>query len=109
MTIFIHRAKIRIKPNSFIELSRKMQNEIMPVLRLEKGYCSSNVSMDRQCAASIEDTYWETQEAAKHYQQTGFLKLLKTLSEITVGEPVTSIFESSETTFSQSKAAAKTL
>ena len=91
--MYTHRARIKLKPDSFIEFSRKIQSEILPVLRRQKGFCKSNVSTDRQCTSSTEDTYWRTKEDAENYEKTGFLTILKMLSGIAVGEPVTSIFE----------------
>lgn len=91
--MYIHRARIKINSNSFIELSRKIQSEILPVLRLQKGFCKSNVSTDRQRTSSTGDTYWKTKEDAENYQKTSFLMTLKMLSGIAVGEPIISIFE----------------
>jgi hypothetical protein len=91
--MFTHRAKIQLKPNSFIELSRKIQHEIMPALRLQKSFCSGVTSIDTQWLTAIEDTRWETREDAENYQRTGYLETLKMLSEVIEAEPTTSIFE----------------
>jgi hypothetical protein len=94
--MFTHRAKIQLEPNSFIELSRKIQDEIMPALRLQKGFCSGVTSIDTQWLTATEDTFWETKEDAEAYHLTGFPEIRKMVLEISAGEPATSIFEGSK-------------
>lgn len=91
--MFTHRAKIQLKPNSFIELSQKIHNQIMPALRLQKGFCSGVTSIDTIWLMAIEDTSWETKEDAEIYQRAGYPETLKMLFGLTASEPATSIFE----------------
>ena len=101
--MFTHRAKIQLNPHSFTALSRKIQNEIMPALRLQKGFCSGVTSIDPQWLSATEDTSWETKEDAEAYQRTGYVDILKILSEVVAAEPTTSIFEAPDPAFNQSK------
>ena len=107
--MFTHRVKIQLIPNSFINLSRKIQDEIMPALRLEKGFYSGTTSIDTFWLIATEDSLWKTKEDAETYHQTGYRKVLKMLSGVIVGEPVTSIFESSEPALNQRKITSKIL
>ena len=91
--MFVHRAKIQLKPDSFISLSRKIEDEIMPALRLEKGFCSGVTSIDTSWSTAIEDTHWKTKEDAKAYELNGYLRIKGIISEVSVSDPVTSIFE----------------
>ena len=101
--MFTHRAKIQLKPNSFIELSQKITDRIMPALRLQKGFCYGVTAIDTIWLTATEDTRWETREDAETYQQTGYPETLKTLTGVIDAEPVTSIFEVSDDGFNQSK------
>jgi hypothetical protein len=94
--MFTHRAKIQLKPNSYIKL-QKIQSEIMPALRLQKGFCSCVTSIDAFWSRATEDTCWETQEAAETYQRTSYPETLKMLAEVMTTVPVTSIFEAPNT------------
>ncbi|HEY8559204.1 MAG TPA: hypothetical protein VIL74_02290 [Pyrinomonadaceae bacterium] len=100
--MYTHRAKIQLKPNSYIELSQQIKDKIMPALRLQKGFCDGVTSIDTFWMTAIEDTRWETREDAEAYQRTGYSETLKTLSEVIDAEPVTSIFEASGDGFNQS-------
>jgi hypothetical protein len=101
--MFTHRAKIQLKPNSFIELSQKITDDIMPALRRQGGFCYGVTSIDTIWLTAIEDTLWETREQAETYQQTGYPETLKTLSGVLDAEPVTAIFEVSDAGFKQSQ------
>lgn len=94
--MFIHRAKIQLKPNSFINLSQKIKTEIMPALRLEKGFCSGVTSIDTSWSTATEDTRWETKEDAEAYALNGYLVIKGIISEVSVSDPVTSIFEDAD-------------
>src|SRR5690349_17971084 len=94
--MFTHRAKIRIKPNSFIELSEQIQRSIMPALRLQKGFCRGVTSIDTIWLTAIEDTRWQTREDAENYERTGYPETLRFLSAVLDAEPETSIFEVSD-------------
>jgi hypothetical protein len=91
--MFTHRAKIQLKPNSFIELSQQITDKIMPTLRMQKGFCYGVTSIDTIWLTAIEDTRWETREDAETYERIGYPETLKTLSSVLNAEPVTSIFE----------------
>lgn len=94
--MFTHRAKIQLKPNSYIKLSQQIQDKIMPALRLQTGFCDGVTSIDTFWMTATEDTHWETREDAEIYQQQGYPETLKILSGVMDAVPVTSIFEFSE-------------
>jgi len=101
--MFTHRAKLQLKPNSYVELAQKIKDKIMPTLRLQTGFCDGVTSIDTFWMTATEDTRWKTKEDAETYQRTGYLETLKTLFGIIDADPVTSIFEVSDDGFSQSK------
>jgi hypothetical protein len=91
--MFTHRVNIELNPDSFTEFSRKIQTEIMPALRLQKGFCDGLTTIAPERASAIEDTRWETKEDAEEYQRTGYPEILKILSSVAKTTPTTSIFE----------------
>lgn len=91
--MFTHRAKINLKFNMHIGFSRKIDREIMPALRLLKGFCSGVTRIDTNWLTAIEDTQWATRADAEAYHAGGYLVTKKILEEVALDEPVTSIFE----------------
>jgi hypothetical protein len=84
---------MQLKADSFILLSRKIETTIMPLLRLQKGFNAGLTTIAPERSTAVEDTYWNTKEDAESYQLKGYLEVMKTLSEVVVTAPVTSIFE----------------
>ncbi|HEY8560369.1 MAG TPA: hypothetical protein VIL74_08320 [Pyrinomonadaceae bacterium] len=101
--MFTHRAKIQLKPNTFTELSQKIHDQIMPALRLQKGFCAGVTSIDTIWLTAIGDTSWETEEDAKNYQRDGYPQTLKILRGLIGSEPATSIFEVSDSKIQASR------
>jgi len=84
--MFTHRAKIQLKPNSFIELSQKIQNRIMPALRLQQGFCSGLTSIDTVWLTAIEETSRDTKKDAEIYRRDDYPETLKILYGLTESE-----------------------
>lgn len=91
--MFTHRVRIELNPNSFTELSRKIQSEIMPLLRLQKGFCDGLTTVAPERATATGDSRWETKADAEEYQRNGFPKILKILSSVAKTPPTATIFE----------------
>ena len=91
--MFTRRVEMRLKADSYILLSRKIENTIMPLLRLQKGFHHGITSVAPERSTATGDTHWDTKEDAEAYHLTGYLEVVKTLSEVVSAAPTTSIFE----------------
>jgi hypothetical protein len=92
--MFTHRIRIELIPDSFTELSRKIQNDIMPMLRLQKGFCDGLTFISPERGTATEDTRWQTKADAENYERNAYPQVLKTLSSVAKNKPTTAIFES---------------
>jgi hypothetical protein len=90
--MFTHRVRIELKPDSLTEFSRIIKSEIMPLVRRQKGFRNGSTFIAPNWTAT-EDTRWETREDAEEYQRTGYQKVLKALSGLSLHLPTASIFE----------------
>jgi hypothetical protein len=87
---------MQLKDNSFILLSRKIEDTIMPFLRAQKGFRNGVTSVAPERSSATEDTHWNTKEDADAYDRTGYLEVVKTLLEVVSAPPTTSIFEGAD-------------
>lgn len=94
--MFTHRVQMQLKDNSFILLSRKIEDTIMPFLRAQKGFRNGVTSVAPERSSATEDTHWNTKEDADAYDRTGYLEVVKTLLEVVSAPPTTSIFEGAD-------------
>ena len=94
--MFTHRVQMQLKDNTFILLSRKIEDTIMPFLRSQKGFRNGVTSVSPERSSATEDTHWNTKEDADAYDRTGYLEVMKSLLDVVSAPPVTSIFEGAD-------------
>jgi heme-degrading monooxygenase HmoA len=76
-----------LKPNMQAEFTRTFENQILPLLRKQKGFkeeitlCSSG-SVDAVCIS-----LWESKTDADHYTNNAYPEVLKTLAKVIDGTP----------------------
>jgi hypothetical protein len=91
--MFTHSTEIQPKPASFIEPSQKIQDQIMPALRLQKELFCDVTSIETIWSTASKKTYRETEEALETRQRTGYRWTLKMLSGLIGSVAVRSISE----------------
>jgi hypothetical protein len=98
---------MRLKPNSAPELTRLADNEIIPILRKQKGFRDETTFIAPERSEAIANSFWDTKEDAEAYNRTGYPEVLKTLSNVIDGTPTVKNFELANSTFHKSAAAGK--
>ena len=85
--MFTRHVTTKLKPNSAAELTRIIENEVIPLLRKQKGFCDevTLVAPDRSEAVSV--SFWNTKEDAEAYNRTGYQEVLKHLTNVVEGIP----------------------
>jgi hypothetical protein len=84
---------MKLKANSAAELTRINANEIIPILRKQKGFRDESTLISPDRLEAIANSFWDTKEDAEAYNQTGFPEVLKTLSNVIDGTPTVKTFE----------------
>jgi hypothetical protein len=98
---------MKLKPNSTSELNRIADNEIIPILRKQKGFRDETTFIAPERLEAIANSFWDTKEDAEAYNRTGYPEVLKTLSNVIEGTPTLTTFEFADSTFHKSAAAGK--
>jgi hypothetical protein len=97
--MYTRRLLMNIKPDSAPELARVTEDEIIPLLRQQKGFRDAVTSIAAGRSQAASDSYWETKEDAEEYHRTGHQESLKSLLNVVVGLPRVETFEISNSTF----------
>ena len=103
--MFGRQVTMKLKPNSAAELTRIAENEIIPILRRQKGFRDETTFIAPERSEAIASSFWDTKEDAEAYNRTGYQQVLKTLSNVIDGTPTVSTFEAANSTFHRSAAA----
>lgn len=103
--MFGRQVTMKLKVNSATELNRIADNEIIPILRKQKGFRDETTMVAPERSEAIANSFWDTREDAEAYNRTGYPEVLKTLSSVIEGTPTVKTFEFANSTFHKAAAA----
>ena len=104
--MFTRHVTMKIKANSAAELSRITENQIIPLLRKQKGFRDEVTFIAPERSEAVGNSFWDTKEDAEAYNRAGYPDVLKALSQVVEGTPIVETFEVSNSTFHKIAAAA---
>jgi hypothetical protein len=105
--MFGRQVTMKLKPNSAPELTRIADNEIIPILRKQKGFRDETTFIAPERSEVIANSFWDTKADAEAYNLTAYPDVLKTLANVIDGTPTVKNFEFANSTFHQTVTAAK--
>jgi hypothetical protein len=96
--MYARNVTMKLKPNSAVEFASLVENEIIPLLRKQKGFREeiSFVSPERNEAMAI--SFWDKQSHAESYNHVAYLDVLRILSKVVEAMPRIKTFEVSNST-----------
>jgi heme-degrading monooxygenase HmoA len=97
--MFTRHVTMKLKTNSAPEFTRIIENEIIPLLRKQKGFRDEITFVAPERSEAVANSFWDTKEDAEAYNRTGYQEVLKTLSKAVNGTPTVEIFEVANSTF----------
>ena len=103
--MFGRQVTLKLKANSATELTRIADNEIIPILRKQKGFRDETTFIAPDRSEAIANSFWDTKEDAEAYNLTAYPEVLKTLSNVIDGTPTVKTFEFANSTFHKAAAA----
>jgi heme-degrading monooxygenase HmoA len=106
-TMYARRVSVDLKPNTKAEFTQKLEKEILPLLRKQKGFQDeiSFVSASGKKAFAI--SLWDTKESADAYNNASYAEVTKLLSKMVDGAPQVKSYEVVNSTFHKIGAALK--
>ena len=104
--MFSRHVSIKLKANSAPEFKRIIENEILPLLRTQKGFRDELTFIAPEGSLAVGISLWDTKGDAEVYNRAGYPEVLKGLSKVVEGTPKVETFEVANSTFQ--KGAAKT-
>jgi hypothetical protein len=90
--MFGRQVTMKLKANAAVELTRIAKNEVIPILRRQKGFRDETIFIAGDRAEAIANSFWDTAEDAEAYSQTGYPEVLRTLANMIEGTPTVRTF-----------------
>ena len=99
--MYTRNVSMKLKVNSAKEFTQTLENEVIPVLRKQKGFKDeiTLIAPERNDAVGI--SFWDRKEDAEAYNRDQYQDVLKTLSKVLDGTPKVESFEVANSTSHQ--------
>jgi hypothetical protein len=104
--MFARRASIHLKPNSVAQFSEKVEKEVIPVIRKQKGFRDLTAFVSPGGTEAFVMTLWEGPESAEAYGRESYPRIVKLLGNVIEGTPVLDTYNVSNSTSHKVAAAA---
>ena len=104
--MFARRVYLHLKPNSVAELKQRLEKEIIPLLRKQKGFQDEITFVGQSGKEAFGISLWDNAENAEAYNRATYPEVAKILATVVEGSPQLETFEVSNSTFHKIAAAA---
>ncbi len=97
--MFSRNVSMHLKPNSVAEFTRTLDQEIIPLLRKQKGFQDEITFVAPGGLEAIGISLWDQKENAEAYSRTTYPEVLRGLAKVVEGTPQVHTYEVSNSTF----------
>ena len=97
--MFARNVSFRLKSNMFSDYTRTFENEILPLLRKQKGFKDEITLSSPGSLDAIAISLWESKANAEAYNTNTYPGVVRTLASTIDGTPKVQTFESVTSTF----------
>jgi heme-degrading monooxygenase HmoA len=104
--MFARNVSFRLKSNMLSDYTRAFENEILPLLRKQRGFRDEIALSNPNSPDAIAISLWENKADAEAYNTNTYPTVLKTVSTMIEGTPKVQTFEVVTSTLHKVSAAA---
>ena len=97
--MFARHVSFQLKSNSVTDFTRIIENEVLPLLRKQKGFQDEITFVAPGGTEAIGISLWDRKESAEAYNREAYTEVLKALARILEGSPQVKTFEVANSTF----------
>ncbi|HEX6624942.1 MAG TPA: STAS domain-containing protein [Pyrinomonadaceae bacterium] len=97
--MFTRHVIMQLKPDSAAALALIFENEVIPLLRGQKGLRHDDTFISPEISEAVMNSYWDTEGYADAYVRAAYPAVLKALAGVLEGVPQVETFVISSSTF----------
>ena len=98
--MFARRVTMHLKPNSVAEFTQCLENDILALLRKQKGFQDEITFVGQGGKEAFGISFWDTAENAEAYNRETYTEVTKILATVVVeGTPQVETYEVANSTF----------
>src|ERR1700741_2905013 len=103
--MFARRVYLHLKPNSVAELTQRLEKEIIPLLRKQKGVQDEITFVAPSGTEAFGISLWDPAESAEAYNRGAYPEVTKLLATVVDGPPQVETYNVANSTFHKIAAA----
>ena len=104
--MFARKVSMHLKPNSVAEFTQRLDKEIIPLLRKQKGFQDEISFLGPSGTQAFGICLWERAENAEAYNRGTYPEVTRLLATVVEGTPQVETYEVANSTFHKIAAAA---
>ena len=104
--MFARRVYMHLKPNSVTEFTQRLEKDILPLLRRQKGFQDEITFVGQSGTEAFAISLWDKAENAEAYNRASYAEVTKILATVLEGAPQVETFNVANSTFHKLAAAA---
>ena len=103
--MYARRVSMNLKPNSVVELTQKMEKQIIPLLRKQTGFQDEISFVGPGQTQVFGISLWDNKQNAETYNRAIYPEVLKTLANLVEPTPKVQTYDVAYSTFHKIAAA----
>jgi hypothetical protein len=96
--MFARRVYMHLKPNSLAEFTRRVEKDVLPQLRKQKGFQDEITFVAPSGTEAFAISLWDGAESAEAYNSAGYPEVAKLLATVVDGAPQVETFNVANST-----------
>ena len=97
--MYARRVSLKLKPNSVPEFTQRLEKDVIPMLRRQKGFQDEISFVAPGGTKAFGISLWDRSESADSYSRETYPEVAKILSKFIEGSPQVDTYEVSNSTF----------
>jgi len=97
--MYARQISMELRPNSRTDFTAKIESEILPLLRKQKGFQDEITLVNSAGKDAFALSLWDSRENAEAYNRTTYGEVTKLLSKLVEGTPRVRSYEVANSTF----------
>jgi heme-degrading monooxygenase HmoA len=103
--MFARRVHMHLKPNSIAEFTQRLEKDILPLLRKQKGFQDEITFVAQSGREAFGISVWDKAENAEAYNRSTYPEVTKFLATVVEGIPQVETYDVANSTFHKIAAA----
>lgn len=104
--MYARRVSMKLKPNSTVEFTQRLEKEVIPMLRKQSGFRDEITFVAPGGTEAFGLSLWDNKLSADTYNRGPYVEVTKILAKLVDGTPRVETFEVANSTFHKIAAAA---